>query len=176
MRKNRGGTGAENRQAIYIDTNVYLSYVFKHEDTSRPSREVINKISNSVKMNPDIVVKLPAIILAEVHYNILKNINQLNQSLDYYWDFDGVLRKLNVVFEKPNYSIFQVALNIREVDDRIEPSDALAIAHALCDSHSVYFITFDSDILRSSRIRELEEKMRNKGKRAKRLKFSAEYG
>ena len=68
----------------------------------------------------------------------------------------------------------KVASCILKKDKRLNPTDALIIAQALCDPNSTRFVSIDTELIGNKEIMEYEKRMREEGKRRRKLQIVSE--
>ncbi|GEM_PF-2034317 len=164
-------------QHIYIDTCYFHAYLWgKHEEKTF-SKKIMKKIENSIKKNSNIKVIIPFTIVGELLNNMYQDSFDTKKIEDYFYKFLNLIEKLRADL-RPSKSneFFNIATKIREKDNRIGNTDILILSHALCDPNSKYALFIDQDVLHSTVIRDMEEKMRQEGKRRQKLEITSEFG
>jgi len=128
---------------VYLDAVILIGY-FERIDVGRHAREIISQTRKMIR-NPEIVVKIPLIILGELAQKIFGKPEQ-NENFEK-MDFLKLFCKLNPIFEGPSYESYNLAARLISEDDRLEPADALLVAQAVVDKTSEWLITTDSVLI-----------------------------
>ncbi|MCD6562980.1 MAG: PIN domain-containing protein [Thermoproteales archaeon] len=152
----------EDIQHIYLDSCVIIGYIKEEDEKHKVSQNIIFRIKRMIK-NKTISVYVPSLALAEVLEEITDE--------KIFYRFNKLRKKvLPFRYQNIDFETINIALDIRRKDDRIEPQDSLIVASAIKDPYSIRFLTFDSKILNSVRLREY---VRSRSNRKKKLSFSS---
>lgn len=139
-------------QSIYLDAVILIGY-FERSDLGKHSREIISQVRRMAG-NPEIVIKIPLIVLGEFFMRML----------DRDEDFTKVFYGFRPEFEGPSFESFKLASNLMRQDKYLKPSDALLVAQAIVDETSEWLITTDQDLINNRVILNI---IRERGSRLK---------
>jgi len=150
------------KQHIYLDPCIIIGFIKPNDDMNRESNKIIHKISGMLKYKT-INVYLSNLVLAEV-------LREISSEREFY-NFQTFIDLVSPEYRSIDFETMRIALEIHDVDDRIEPQDALIVASAIGDPYSTRFITYDSKILESVGLRDLVNK---RSGRKNRLRFTSD--
>ena len=151
----------EDIQHIYLDSCVIIGYIKESDEMHRVSNRIVHRINNMLK-NRTITVHLSSLALSEVYKEITDE--------DMFYRFCDFVKMVPYNYEGIDFDTMRTALEIEEIDKHIEPQDALITASAINDPYSTRFITYDSNILYSEKLREYV----NSRERYQKLRFASE--
>lgn len=179
----------EDVQYVFLDTSVLEPYFFSNEykggkDQKSSSHKIIEKISNSIKKNPGISVKIPQVVIGELITNYIMD----DEKEKFPKNDDGrALQKLKELLRQKlkadpvrnSFDSIQIAQDLLKGEKNWNTShmgnDALIAGAALSDKSSSHLITWDEDILRSNVIKQTDKKLQAGGKRMRSLKIRREF-
>lgn len=153
----------------HIDTSVLVPIFSEDRPQERSARRLLERLRDK---NLEPVVS--QIVVGELVAVMLKNLSHIPKEKEV-----NFLSKIYTYFEpaaiKPvTIDSVKYATRLIDLDLRIGPVDALIVAQALLDRDSQYLLTFDTQLVVSKSIRQLDEEVRNKGIREHQLYVTSE--
>ncbi len=117
---------SEQKQIVYIDTSILISPMFDKKD----QRESANKLLFNLEHHSNIhEVNIPLVVVGEaINEILLKSKQDFNNNLQW---FINMLHKLNAKLKPLEDRIADIALKLREEDNRIDFCDLIIIAYAI---------------------------------------------
>lgn len=142
----------KNEQHIYIDSVILYGYLDKEDEIHTECTSILHKIKNSMRHNSQIRLYVPLLVLAEVISRAIeeepaKRRQLLEKLANFHEEF-----KIEKIWIDRN--CIKLTNNILNIDNRIEPSDALILGIALNDPHATKLITFDTKMLKSTKLKD----------------------
>lgn len=149
----------------YIDTNVLLEFA-KFGDS--PNDDALRIFRDELYGKE---VKIPQIVLGEAFTLILEHAKSVEEMTTYLQNIHHALGRFKAIpkrFPSLTTNIVTQASNIRKVDDRMEYTDSLILAHAIEDDTATHFHTKDK-AFRNQSILDYLCKLKGKNTRSQRL-------
>jgi predicted nucleic acid-binding protein len=117
---------SEQKQIVYIDTSILISPIFDKKDKRKSANNILNKLAYNSK---NYEISIPHIVVGEaINAILLKSEQDFNNNLQW---FINMLHKLNAELKPLEDRIADIALKLREKDNRIDFCDLIIIAHAI---------------------------------------------
>ena len=168
----------ENLQNIYIDTSYFCAYLLGKREEKKASKDILQRIEDSVKNNSEMQVVIPLTVLGELINDIYRDVDNKGKIDKLFYDFLVLVEKLGADFQPPKEDHFFYTTKRIKKEDKlniISNDDILIVAQALCDPDSSRLICQDRPVLNSNKIIDLEKEMRKNGKRNRRLRITEEF-
>lgn len=164
-----------NDQHIYIDTFYLQSFLNGNNDLERHAKKEFRKAKQLTEKSGEIFLKIPFIAVAEMINNLNIKVNEKRQKERIVSNLIDLLdqnEKIDLVPAK--CESFKKAVEIKNQDNRLDDTDILIIAQALCDPYSSHLLINDSNILESRVIDEVNTNMHRDGNRNRKLRIIEE--
>lgn len=138
-------------QSYYFDSSVIIAYFDERDkDRNEMAKKIISKVRSAVRKNPEIKVKIPSVVLAEIFMKLIED-ERVRNRLD---EFFALVRDLKADFPAPKIEHYEEALHLLQKDPQLEPHDSMIVAHALLDEETKYLFTFDSKLINNKVIKK----------------------
>lgn len=154
---------------IYLDSSIIIGCIDEEDEKNKVAKGILNKLKSKVKVQKGIKTVISPIVWGEVLKYILE-IEDINRKHNIFSNLYYLVKELNIKEVGLKEDTVNFASIILKKDKRIEPSDAIIIAHAFQDNFSTHLVTFDRKILTSKALRDIQEEIGRK----KRLKITSE--
>jgi len=158
-------TQNQNEQHIYIDTVYLIHYLMGNGDEVSRARKQVKRAKQMVERNSDIHVKIPFVATGEFINEICYNNMAQTEKSAIIAKFFDLFRDTNIDFIPAKAGAFRLAAQIKDRDNRLDDTDILIVAQALCDIHSTCLLTNDPKLIGSRTIEqageEIEGRMRD---------------
>ena len=149
----------ENEQHIYIDTVYLIHYLMGNGDEVSRARKQVIKAKQMVEKNSDIHVKIPFVATGEFINQICYNRMGLSEKSAILSKFFDLFKNMNIDFIPARVDSFRLAAQIKDRDRRLDDTDILIVAQALCDLNSTFLLTNDPDLIGSRTIGQVEKEI-----------------
>ena len=152
----------------YLDTYNFLNLF-----TEESSRDLTRSLFYKLKQNSYHVI-VPQIILGEIVSQILEKPDKEERLSDFrkfhnlFFDYNI---NVNECLPGMSENACEIMSKIRNIDEYIDPNDAIILAHVLADPDSKFFITPDSKILGNQKLIKYANSLYMDGKRNTKLKI-----
>ncbi len=164
-----------NCQHIYIDTFYLQAFLNGQSDLERYAKEEFRNAKQLTERNREIFLKIPFIVVAEMINNLNIKVNEKRQKERIVSNLIDLLdqnEKIDLVPAK--CESFKKAVEIKNQDNRLDDTDILITAQALCDPYSSHLLINDSNILEYRVIDEVNKNMHRDGDRNRKLRIIEE--
>jgi len=154
---------------IYIDTVYIHSYLLGRGNEEAHAAEQVKKALRMANRSKNICVIFPFVVIGELMNSIWRESISAADKKTAIGEFIDVLAKKRVDLKPPEAKSMKVAVDIKSEDSRLDDTDLLITAQALCDIHSTNLLTNDPNLIISEKIYEYEQSIKG---RINRLKIS----
>lgn len=158
-----------NKQHIYIDTVYLIHYLTGNGEVVSRARKQVKKAIKMTERNRDIHVKFPFIVAGEFINSICYDTSSSSEKTKILEKFFRIFNSSNIDFIPAQVESFKLASEIKSIDERLDDTDLLIAAQALCDIHSTRLLTNDPKLIESSVIKSMAITM---DKRIRKLEIS----
>lgn len=151
----------------YLDTVIWLDLISDNKAEHQDALEIKNRVSAK-----GLTIVIPQTIMGEAVSIILRNHSSDTREIGRKTE---MLCSEMLYFIEPDKCLPSVEVALLEhmkyfVDIcKLEPNDALILAHVMNDPESEIFVTSDTKVLTTPEIYQYEESLRDGGKRNRRL-------
>ncbi|MDE0267224.1 MAG: hypothetical protein OXK17_09500 [Thaumarchaeota archaeon] len=160
-----GDAGGPSR--AYVDTHYFLSVIFE-EDVACDARRLFYSLqSRSYR------VLVPQLVLGEINAKILEKTG-VSELHDRFQKYASVFSDYGIdhsCLPGVGRHVSRCMSDLLEVDDQIDPNDALIVSQVLADPDSKFFFTNDTKMLDNQKILGYEYELRKTDRRNTRLKI-----
>ncbi|WP_202320006.1 type II toxin-antitoxin system VapC family toxin [Archaeoglobus neptunius] len=147
---------------VYVDSDYLLAYIYKEKDKYYVAKEI-----RSVPYN----IVIPFIVIGEVINKIFeKEKDNTDGVYDKTANLLQLIKKIGADIKPATKEALMMAKKCLEIENYLNPTDAVIFAQAVCDKNSVRLYTFDSVLINSALLQEIEENLRSTGERLHPLK------
>ena len=157
---------------IYIDTQYLHAFIFPEKcDEDMFCKEILKKAI----YNRSSMIQIPFVVVGETINNIKRKSITKSQEEDVIRNLLTLLERDNINLSPPIQHCFRIANEIKGSSHYLDDTDVLITAHALCDPTATHFLVNDEKILTSSRIKDINSKLKTEGFREYNLKLISEF-
>ncbi len=152
---------------VFVDTSIILESILGKSSSSQDARNVLNRLRHYEVVIPQTVVAegISQLITKSESSERLVNVQK-------FLEWIQILTDPNVCLPAANKEIYLLALELMSVENKIDLSDALIIAHALHDKNSQYLLTIESTVIESLGIDNKSSELVSEGRRNKKLEIT----
>ena len=151
----------------YVDTHYFLSLIFE-DGAASDARHLLYKLKKG-----SYHILAPQLVLGEITAKILEKSkpSELPDRLQRYHLLFSEYGIDHSCFPGISRCVSQHMSHLEEIDDWLDPNDALILSQILADPDSKFFFTVDTKIHHNPKIMYYEYELYNKGDRNTRLKI-----
>jgi hypothetical protein len=151
-------------QHVYTDTQYLHASIFPITDDEIIAKSEFDRVLNN--RNSQILIKLPFVVVGETVNNIHRD-NDLSETdkADIIRNLLNIMGNDKVDMCPPTVNCFELAKRLVTEDNRLDDTDSLIVAHALCDIYSSLLLMRDKKVLASAKIDEINKELYESGKR-----------
>jgi predicted nucleic acid-binding protein len=141
-------------QAVYIDSDfLYASLIEeKKSDTDIHCAQQLNSVIHN--RNPNIKIFIPFVVIGETINDIKNKIEDPESRAKIFSNLSYLFNEEKIDRKPPTSDVFQIALELIDIDHLLKDTDAMVLSHALCDEYSTHLLTTDTILLKSQSINE----------------------
>ena len=176
-------------QSFFLDSFYVISYIYPQNSLERLAQTSVVNALKPTSINPDIMVKIPFVAIAEVIKKVYglkprskkkvlkKGRVKKRRGFDKtkaLQNLESLLKIESVDIIPAGYCCLSVAKELLEKDNYLDATDSLIIAQALCDPDSVYLLMRETTIIESRVIRDMNQEMFERGERNRLLRITDE--
>ncbi len=131
----------------HVDTSVILESFFQDAKYAEECKQYLNKIGYKYRG------ELSISVIGEVFVVIETDVKEAENKELFFRFFDSLIKRRKTMFATGDFNAYDLTAKIKNIETRIEPSDALHLAIAIQHKANV-FVTLDEKIIHN---RDLEK-------------------
>jgi len=161
-------------QHIYVDTFYLQSYLLAKTDEEIYAKEQFNSAWSKAIRHDEIFLVIPFIVIGEAINNLKRRNLYSRDEVNINHSFANIMTNKHIDLKPAEFEVVDLVKRIRDNDDRLDSTDLMIVAQALCDPKSFLLLTNDPKLIDSSGINEVNRECSEEGWRNK-LKIKDRY-